>query len=238
MMDKKEIREWMWDKLEKEGISRFPGARGRIPNFVGAEKASRRLEKLSAWKKAEVVKINPDSPQKEARYMALSSGKILIMPTPRLREGFLILEPDKIRPEVYREASSIRGAFRYGRKIPIDAIPEVDVVIIGSVCVDHRGNRIGKGGGYAELEYSILLETGRLDESTPVITTIHDVQFVDFEIPRDEFDLGVDMVVTPTRTVRIDNPTKPKGIVWEKLPREKMEEIPVLMELFSRRRSK
>ena len=65
-----------------------------------------------------------------------------------------------------------------------------------------------------------------------------DVQFVDFEIPRDEFDLGIDIVVTPTRTVRIENPIKPEGIVWEKLPREKMEEIPVLMELFSRRRNK
>ena len=32
---KQRIRERIWELLEKRGASAFPGARGRIPNFVG-----------------------------------------------------------------------------------------------------------------------------------------------------------------------------------------------------------
>jgi AcrR family transcriptional regulator len=39
---KEEVRERIWDLLECEGASRFPGARGRIPNFRGAERAAER----------------------------------------------------------------------------------------------------------------------------------------------------------------------------------------------------
>lgn len=237
MKSKQEIRELIWKEMEERGVSRFPGARGRIPNFVGAEKASLKLEKVSAWRKARVVKINPDSPQKEARYLALSSGKTLVMPTPRLRNGFLVLEPDKIDRKNYREASSIRGAFRYGRAVSLAEIPEIDVIVVGSVCIDKRGNRIGKGGGYAELEYSILKEIGCIDDEVLVISTIHDLQFVDFDIPRDEFDLGIDIVPTPSRMVRIDSPIKPPGIIWRKLPRDKLEEIPILKELYFKRKT-
>ena len=120
MMSKDDIRRWIWDEMERKGIAKFPGAKGRIPNFVGAEKACLRLQNISAWRKAEVVKINPDSPQKEARYLALRSGKTLIMPTPRMREGFLILEPDVLKENLLRDASTIRGAFRHGRKVTLD----------------------------------------------------------------------------------------------------------------------
>src|SRR5690348_6585883 len=34
---KQEVRERVWDLLQREGVARFPGARGRIPNFRGAE---------------------------------------------------------------------------------------------------------------------------------------------------------------------------------------------------------
>ena len=89
---KDEIRRWIWKIMEERKIARFPGAFGRIPNFTGAEKACRKLDNISAWRKAKVVKINPDSPQKEARYMALSEGKTLIMPTPRLRGHRRVIE--------------------------------------------------------------------------------------------------------------------------------------------------
>ena len=231
MRSKEEIRRWMWEEMERKGIARFPGAKGRIPNFVGAEKAALRLEKLSIWKKARIVKVNPDSPQKEVRFLALSQGKKVIMPTPRIKEGFLLLDPKKIDRSALREASSIRGAFRYGETIPIERMPKVDLIVVGSVCVDRNGNRIGKGGGYAELEYSILKELGCIKESTVVVSTIHDIQMVDFNIPRDDFDLGIDVVVTPSKTIWISNSKKPLGIMWDRLPKEKLEEIPILKEL-------
>ena len=57
---------------------------------------------------------------------------------------------------------------------------QVDMVIIGSVAVNPaNGARIGKGEGFAELEYGMLRLMGAVDDSTPVVSCIHDCQLVD-----------------------------------------------------------
>src|SRR2546423_1781456 len=45
-------REEVWAALTEAGAARFPGARGRIPNFVGAEAAAERLRGTAAWTRA------------------------------------------------------------------------------------------------------------------------------------------------------------------------------------------
>ncbi len=216
--EKQRIRKMIWDLMEKYNIARFPRpVHGRIPNFVGAELAAERITSLDIWVNANVVKANPDSPQKPLRYRALCDGKILVMASPKLREGFLLLDPSKIPSSKYAYASTIRGSFIYGRKISLKDIPSVDLVITGSVAVDRKGGRIGKGGGYAELEYAILREIGSITEQTPVVTTVHDIQIVD-HIPLEPHDLTVDYIGTPKRLYKITpRPPKPKGIYWELL---------------------
>ncbi|BDR91153.1 hypothetical protein [Vulcanisaeta souniana] len=59
---------------------------------------------LSEFIRARVVKINPDSPQRRCRELTLINGKLLITPTPRIREGFLILNPRKIPRQHYDKA--------------------------------------------------------------------------------------------------------------------------------------
>jgi len=49
---KQDIRERVWHELESGRVGRFPGTRGRIPNFVGAERAADRLSELDVWKRA------------------------------------------------------------------------------------------------------------------------------------------------------------------------------------------
>jgi hypothetical protein len=46
---KQRVRERIWRTLEIAGAARFPGARGRIPNFRGAEAAAERLAQLPEW---------------------------------------------------------------------------------------------------------------------------------------------------------------------------------------------
>lgn len=36
--------------MEVRGVARFPGTKGRIPNFVGAERAALQLESLPVWR--------------------------------------------------------------------------------------------------------------------------------------------------------------------------------------------
>src|SRR5206468_1103051 len=50
--DKQTIRTRVWDSLQAQRAARFPGARGRIPNFVGAEAAARLLADAPEWHQA------------------------------------------------------------------------------------------------------------------------------------------------------------------------------------------
>ncbi len=234
---KESIRKRIWDLLEKLDIADFPRpVHGRIPNFKGADRACELLATLDVFKRARVVKVNPDSPQRKIREICLREGKILIMPTPRIRNGFLLLDPRKIPPYAYREASTISGAYRWGTFVKPWDLPKVDLVVIGSVAVNRKGARLGKGEGYAELEWGILAECGKVDESTPVVTTVHDVQVLDEDFPVDPWDLPVDLIVTPTRVIEPEKTyQKPRGILWDLLPRRKLEEIPILKELAKRK---
>jgi len=231
-VEKGRIRERIWELMENKEIARFPRpVYGRIPNFLGAEEAARKLIALPEFQRAKVVKVNPDSPQNPVREAVLSSGKVLIMPTPRLREGFLVLDPKLISKRAVRAASTIRGAFKYGKPAGIEKIPKIDLIVAGSVAVSPDGARIGKGGGYSEIEYGILRNLNLVGEKTPIATTVHDLQVVD-GVPMEEHDFSVDVIVTPTRAIRVkERRNRPKGIIWEKVTPDMLERMPVLMEL-------
>jgi 5-formyltetrahydrofolate cyclo-ligase len=64
---KAQLRGRIWALLEERGVVRFPGARGRIPNFVGAERAAELLATTEVWRAARALKCNPDLPQRPVR---------------------------------------------------------------------------------------------------------------------------------------------------------------------------
>ena len=231
-LEKERIREKVWRILEEKGVTRFPRpVFGRIPNFHGAKEAAQRLAATEEFRASRGAKVNPDAPQNPVRRLILEAGKRLIMPTPRLRGGFLLLDPKRIPRSLYREAATIRGAFRLGTPLSPHELPHVDLIVCGSVAVTPQGLRIGKGGGYSEFEYAILREVGLVDEETPIATTVHNLQIV-AEAPREEFDFTVDLIATPTRLLRARGRRfRPKGILWDRVSEERLEEIPLLKEL-------
>ena len=223
---------------EKVGLPPFP-PHWRIPNFKGARKAASMLSTLPEWLNSSVLKINPDSPQKTVRHLALLHGKDVVMPTPRIKNGFLLLIPREIPEKFIKEASTIKGAFKWGMHLyTVESIkqkvPRIDMIVEGSVAVDYHGNRLGKGEGYGELEFAILREAGVLEDNVPIATTVHDIQVLSNSIPRDEFDVPLDIIVTPTRIIRVKNRDKrPTEIIWPKLSKQKINSIPILHELWS-----
>jgi 5-formyltetrahydrofolate cyclo-ligase len=232
-MDKQQLRERVWDELEASGEARFPfPPYGRIPNFAGASEAADRLAATEAWRNAEVVKANPDAPQLPVRRAALHAGKRVYMAVPRLRDEkpFLELDPDRIAPEERDAAATLSHVDDYAEQVDPDAVPDVDLVVSGSVAVTESGTRIGKGEGYSDLEWAVLFELGRVDESTPVVTTVHERQVVDEAPEPDAHDVTMDLVVTPERVVETGSERKPTGIDWA-LASERIEEIPVLVRL-------
>lgn len=183
--------------MEEKGIATFPKpVFHRIPNFTGAEKAAYNLSNLSEYKQAKAIFCSPDSPQRSTREMTLKDGKTLVMATPRLKHGFLVIVPETT-PGNERFASTIKGAFKYGKETT--DFPKPDLVVTGSVAVDTKGNRLGKGRGYGDREAKMIKERfGKV----PVVTTIHDVQLVDY-VPSTPQDEKVDIIVTPTKIIRI-----------------------------------
>src|SRR5262249_40013985 len=160
-LSKIEARDRIWREMEIRGLGRFPGTIGRIPNFVGAERAALHLQGLRLWREARAVKINPDAAQQPVRRMALREGKLVYMAVPRLGrlECFLELDPARLGERAV-QAASIRGAERLGRPVGVDAVTPIDLIVCGAVAVNARGARVGKGGGFSDLEYALLVEAG------------------------------------------------------------------------------
>jgi 5-formyltetrahydrofolate cyclo-ligase len=228
---KDQVRRAVWKAMDREGVSRFPGAEGRIPNFAGAKLAAQRLAGHRLWKRAQVIKANPDSPQTHARRLALEQGKTLVMAVPRLRERhpFRLLDPKRLSAAQVREAATIKGALRHGRVVALEEIPEIDFVLCGSVAVNLSGARAGKGGGFSDLEYGILIDEGRIDEHTVVATTVHPIQIVREHLMMTAHDLPVDLIATARAVIEVERAyDRPRGILWDHLQPPQIHEIPVL----------
>mmetsp|Transcript_25105 Transcript_25105/g.65162 ORF Transcript_25105/g.65162 Transcript_25105/m.65162 type:complete len:366 (+) Transcript_25105:233-1330(+) len=234
------IRQRIWKLLEEKGQAGKPKPIDhRIPNFLGSEVAAARLAEQDFFASCKVVKVNPDTPQKMVRQAVLRAGHTLVTPQPRLRTGFFsTLHRDHLPVEDIPFASTSAGVRKHGRPVSLDDPMTVDLVMVGSVAVNPaNGCRIGKGEGFAELEYGILRWMGAIDDSTLVVTTVHDLQLVD-DISEDmmlEHDVPVDIIVTPTQVIRTGTTrSKPPGILWHKLSPQKLGQIRVLRELKQR----
>jgi 5-formyltetrahydrofolate cyclo-ligase len=96
---------------------------------------------------------------------------------------------------------------------------------------------VGKGEGYAELEFAVLRSLRRVDADVIIATTVHDAQVVR-SIPREPFDVTLDLICTPTRIIRVHRRgPRPPGVLWDRLAAERRAEMPILEELYAREKS-
>jgi 5-formyltetrahydrofolate cyclo-ligase len=232
-------REEVWSAMSAAKVARFPGAAGRIPNFTGAEAAAERLRATAAWQAAGTLKANPDSPQLPVRQRALQDGKTVYMAVPRLadQDPFFALDPDHLA-ESPRRAASISGASRSARRVGLAELSPVDLVIMGSVAVGADGARLGKGGGFADLEFALATMAGLIGPGTLAVTTVHELQVGPAgTIPVTDHDVMLDLIVTPDRVIDCRAARGPlgsaraAGIRWEDLTDEKIAAIPLLTRL-------
>ena len=110
----------------------------------------------------------------------------------------------------------------------------------------------GKGKGYGDIEYAMMRQLGACDDTTLVVTTVHESQLLD-DLPASvmtEHDLYVDqcfasltsislvsafrpvnVVITPQRIIYTQNKFPcPKTINWNDIDNETMLNLPVLKE--------
>ena len=227
------LREEVWAAMREARVARFPGAACRIPNFTGAEAAAERLRTLPPWQAAAALKANPDSAQLPVRQRALEDGKTVYMAVPRLAapEPFFALDPDHLA-EPPRKAASISGATRSARRVTLAEVAPVDLVVMGSVAAGEDGARLGKGGGFADLEFALASAAGLIGPHTVTVTTVHELQVrPPGAIPVTEHDIPVDFVVTPDRVIdcrAARGPRPAARLRWDDLTRQKIAAIPLL----------
>ena len=142
------VRDRVWNRLVETRVNVGP-AFDRIPNFVGADVAAKRLSELDEWRRARVIKCNPDPPQIPVRLRALYDGKLLFSPVPYLDQG-LSLSADRSR-EARRKGRRFRNrghrARLHGarRSIGFEDMPKLDFCVVGCVAVTRARRAHGKG---------------------------------------------------------------------------------------------
>jgi 5-formyltetrahydrofolate cyclo-ligase len=234
------LRQQVWSEMNAARVARFPGAAGRIPNFAGAEAAAERLRATDVWHAASTIKANPDSAQLPVRQRALEDGKTVYMAVPRLAgpEPFFALDPGHLS-EPPRKAASIRGASRSARRVTLAELSPVDLVVMGCVAAGEDGARLGKGGGFADLEFALAAAAGLIGPHTVSVTTVHELQVCAAgTIPVTGHDVPVDLIITPGRVIDCRPRHRPRtapGICWEDLTEEKIAAIPLLAAQRARR---
>lgn len=225
---KQAIRERAWSLLEREHAAP-PGVHGRIPSFFGADRAADRLVTLPVWQAARVVKAVPDTAQQPVRAHALRAGKLVYMAVPKLADKlpFYVLDPASL-PVPPEDAAAKDVAARVAPKVGVEHMQPVDLIVCGSVAVNRRGVRLGKGAGYSDIEVALLQEAGLIGPNTTIVTTVHSLQIVEDELPETEHDFSVDVIVTPDDVITCHAPRRPRGLIWTDLSIEKIAAIPVL----------
>ena len=222
------VRERIWTVLEREGAAP-PGVHGHIPDFVGADDAARRLAALDAWRRADVVKANPDRAQLPVRVRALRDGKLVFMAVPRLAtpKPFYRLDP-AVLPEPFEETVTGSGAASAAPTVGVDELPPIDLVVCGSVAVNHHGVRVGKGAGYSDIEVALLIDAGLITSATTIVTTVHPLQVVDDDLPEAPHDFSVDWIVTSDAAIQCQRHCRPSGITRTLVDEGTAQAIPAL----------
>ena len=234
---KSSLRLKVWDELVKvaKPDSRFHWDFSQfIPDFEGSEKCVERIRRMDLYKRASLIMITPDNNLAKLRECALLDDKTYIMPTYSIARGFLVLSQSDVPQGKEDFASTLDGAERFGKLASLREISKVkvDFMVTGGSTINCDGVRYGKGHGFFDLEWAMFREVGAVDEGTPIIAVVHDCQLVDEEMPVTEYDTIVDLIVTPTKEVKVKKRyQKPKGIMWEKLEQSMLASIPPLREL-------
>jgi len=233
---KDSLRHEIWRKLESSGTS-IDDPWSKIPNFKGAQEAALRLSRLDFWRDARVVKSNPDSAQAWIRLYALQAGKKVFTPVPELTQDFpfLLLDPEILisRGIAFEKVMYSDGAMLHGQRVDFKQMDPMDICVVGSVAASLDGGRIGKGGGFADLEMGIFRSVGTLSDKCPIVTTISEIQVVENEkIALEAHDMPLDWIITPERTIETQSELlKPGPIDWTSMQEDQFLNIPFLRKL-------
>ena len=239
MDHKSDVRERVFAELRKVALpdSRFHYDFGEfIADFQGSDAANARLMAHRFYRDAGCLFITPDNCLEHLRHRALQDGKLVLMTTYSIKRGFWLLDPAKIPNDRMLYAATLDGMERHGTPMTLADIrrdlPSLDFMVTGTGAINEAGVRFGKGHGFFDAEWGMLYRIGKITAQTPSAAVVHDCQVLTETLYPEVFDTVADAIFTPTRTIEVDRPHKPRcGIVWNLLDPQMLATIPPLQEL-------
>jgi len=232
------VRRKIWSKLHEvaKPDTRFHlNFAEVIPDFEGSQTATDRLVELPAYRNSRFAFITPDNCLIDLRRRMIAAGKPFVMSTYGIYRGFLLIEPGMVPPGAELYAAWLDGMEHFAKPISLREIGQrghFDFLVTGASAVSMDGVRFGKGHGFFDLEWGMFTEIGVVDEDTPVVAVVHDVQVVEDKLHPSETDILVDSIATPTRLIEIKRrATRPSGVKWELLDPEQIDATPPIQEL-------
>lgn len=223
--DKTELREQLsarWQELWPQELKP-----GRPPTFDGTGKAAERLRRLKEYRLARVLAVTPEPCLLQVRINALNDNKSLLATTPGLKQGLIRITPPDVplplRSRALRGWSLAEAGYQV--RLPTSRPGKAELLVGAALAVDRRGRILGDGRGLLDFSWALLKHLKVISDETPVAVLVHDEQILE-EIPEEPWDLTADLVVTPTRVLRIPAVRRPKASLDE-LP-ERLASLPVV----------
>lgn len=233
--DKDRLRNNIWQSLIDNGVAKGEVFHN-IPDFVGSKEAAALLRSLPEWKVSKYMMCSPDVPQIPVRYNALVDNMVVYMAVPQLKDErcFVELEKEAIlnKGMSLEEAATWEGALKVGRYVTFEEMEKVDITVTGCVAATRTGGRTGKGAGFADIEYALMRRYKKIEDTTPIITTVHPLMIVDESLlPLQEHDTYLTMVITPDEVIRTNVTKKQPQLNWSLVRADQIESIPILRRL-------
>lgn len=238
MSKSKIIRQQIWGKLQD--VAR-PDTRFHlnfaevIPDFEGSEAATAHIAAMPEYQATKYAFITPDNCLVDLRRRMIEEGRSFVMSTYGIYRGFLLIEPGMVPKGAELYAAWLDGMEHFARPITLAEIAargRFDFMVTGASAVSVDGVRFGKGHGFFDLEWGMFTDLGLVDETTPVVAIVHDVQVVQEKLIPSETDILVDHIATPSRLHRVERRAKrPRGVKWNLLDPKQIAETPPLQEL-------
>lgn len=188
--------------MNKDEIRSRVKARKSLLSQAEKESAARkvfaRLEQSAAFLVAEKILLYHSLPDELSTHEFLERwGKRKKIFLPRVNGVSLDILP-------YDRSHMAMGSFHIEEPQgdEIADIAEIELIVVPGIAYDRRGNRVGRGKGY----YDRLLASSCATK----IGVGYDFQFVEEDIPAEEHDVAVDIVITESRRVVIHHRKRPR----------------------------
>jgi 5-formyltetrahydrofolate cyclo-ligase len=140
------------------------------------------------------------------------------MTTYGIRRGSVLVRRELVPVGQEEFASTLVGMEKFGlllrRIADLEKAGPIDLMITGALAISRaHGGRAGKGAGWFDAEWGMWRTLGLVEEGTPVVGIVHDIQVVTEEFSLDLWDCHMDIIVTPTEIIRLPEFSQPEGVL-------------------------